>query len=73
MTEDDKWKRRFLLFMMVRVCGLLLIGFGMTIAFTALVRPGGLRVGGAILVAIGTVVLALGPLWLRKSWSDTEQ
>ncbi len=73
MTDDDKWKRRFLLFMLVRIGGVLLIGLGMTVAFTGLARPGGMHVAGAILVAIGTVVLALGPLWLRKNWSDAER
>ena len=73
MTDDEKWRRRFLLFMLVRISGVLLIGLGMAVAFTGLAVPGGLHVVGAILVAIGTVVLALGPLWLRKSWSDAEQ
>lgn len=73
MTEDEAvWKRRFLLFMLIRIGGVFLIGFGMAVAFSDLVREGGWRIGGALLIALGTIQAALGPVLLRNSWSNEE-
>ncbi|MEO7503959.1 MAG: hypothetical protein ABIT69_02125 [Sphingomicrobium sp.] len=73
MTDEAQWKRRFTAFILIRIAAVVMIGLGMTIGFTALIRPGGERIGGAALVAIGTIVLALGPVWLRKRWADEDQ
>jgi hypothetical protein len=72
MTDEELWKRRFLLFMLVRLSGVFIIAFGMAVAFTDVVSEGGWRIGGAALIALGTIEAALGPLMLRKAWSKEQ-
>lgn len=69
MSDEQLWKRRFMLFMLVRLSGVFLIAFGMAVAFSDIVAPGGWRIGGALLIALGTVEAAIGPVLLRKAWS----
>lgn len=69
MNDEDIWKRRFLLFMLVRLSGVFLIAFGMAVAFSDIVRVGGWRIGGALLIAVGTIEAAFGPVLLRRAWS----
>ena len=72
MTDEQVWKRRFFAFLLVRLSGLFVIGLGMAVAFTGLVHPGGWQLGGAGLIALGTIEAALGPLLLRKRWSKDQ-
>ncbi len=66
MTDDDVWKRRFQLFAAIRLFGLLTFLLGIAIAFTDLVRPGGWRLVGGILVIIGVIDAVLAPKILKK-------
>ena len=70
MTDEAVWKRRFLLFTLVRLCGVAIVALGLAVAFTGIVQAGGTRIPGALLIVVGTVVMAFGPILLRRNWTD---
>jgi multisubunit Na+/H+ antiporter MnhB subunit len=70
MTDETEWKRRFLLFTLARVSGVLIIGLGLLIAFTGLLTPGGARKIGALVIVLGTVELAFLPHLLKQRWKS---
>jgi hypothetical protein len=68
MSDDEIWKKRFQLFTAIRLFGLLTFLLGLAIAFSDLVRPGGWKLVGGILVIIGVVDAVLAPRILKKNW-----
>jgi hypothetical protein len=72
--DDDKannealWKRRFLVFTLVRLAGLAIFFLGIAITFGDLVREGGLPVLGVPLVIIGVIDAVFSPRILKKIW-----
>ncbi|GAA4010795.1 hypothetical protein GCM10022280_05130 [Sphingomonas swuensis] len=74
MNPDDAvWKRRFALFALARISGLALFFLGMTIAFSALVRPGGHLPLGLVVIGLGLCDALLGPVLLRQHWERTDR
>jgi membrane-bound ClpP family serine protease len=73
MTDDDKWRRRFNLFMGARLFGLATFLLGVAILFTDLVRPGGWPVVGSIVVVLGLVDAVVAPMLLKKRWQAEDR
>lgn len=73
MNDDELWKQRFQLFMAVRLAGLMILAAGMAIAFTDLVRPGGWKLLGGILVVAGAIDAVLAPKILKRRWRQLDQ
>ena len=72
MDEDDIWRKRLLIYSLVRLAGVLIFLAGVAIIYTSVVRPGGWPQLGA-LVAIGGVILAFfAPRLLRRSWKERD-
>ena len=68
MDDEALWKRRFLVFMAVRLAGLATFFLGIAIAFTDLVREDGMPSLGGILVIVGVIDAVLAPRVLKKIW-----
>lgn len=69
MTDDERlWKRRFLLFALVRLAGLATFMLGMAVMLTNLVRPGGWPLLGGVLVAAGVIDAVIAPRILKRAW-----
>jgi len=68
MPDEAVWKRRFLVFMLVRLFGLLTFLLGLAIVFTDLLREGGWPQVGAILIIVGAIDAAFAPKLLKKQW-----
>ncbi len=68
MTDEATEKKRFLMFAAARLSGVVLIMLGMAVAFTDLVRDGGFRQLGGMLIAIGTIEMVVLPILLKRSW-----
>jgi hypothetical protein len=68
MPDEAVWKRRFLVFMLVRLFGLLTFLLGLAIVFTDLLREGGWPQVGAILVIVGAIDAVFAPKLLKKQW-----
>jgi hypothetical protein len=73
MAEEEVWRKRLLIYSLVRAGGLAIFFLGLAIVFTNLVRQGGWPQLGAI-VAIGGVVDALlAPRLLKKAWDKEDE
>ncbi len=68
MTDEATDKQRFLIFTAVRLAGLGLMGVGAAIAFTDLVRVGGFRELGALLIAVGAIESVVVSHLLKRAW-----
>jgi len=68
MDDEALWKRRFLIFTLVRLTGLAIFFLGIAIAFSDLVREGGWPAVGAVLAIIGMIDAVFSPRILRKIW-----
>jgi hypothetical protein len=73
MTDEDKWRRRFNLFMGIRLFGLLVFFAGLAIVFTNLLRPGGWPIVGSIVMILGLVDSVIAPRLLKKKWKDEDR
>lgn len=70
MTGEALEKRRFLLFAVARLSGVALMILGGAVAFSDLVREGGFRQLGGLLIAIGTIEMVVVPLLLKRAWQS---
>ena len=73
MTDKDLWKRRFLVFTLVRLAGLATFFLGIAIAFTGLVREGGWPTVGGIVAIMGAIDAVLAPRLLKKMWDQQDR
>jgi len=73
MSDDEIWRKRFQLFAAIRLFGLLTFLLGLGIAFSDLVRPGGWKLLGGILVVIGVVDAVFAPRILKRGWDRLEK
>lgn len=75
MDDEAKWKRRFFIFMGARLLGMLTFLAGMVIFFSDIVRPGGSKIVGAVLIVLGLVDAVAAPALLKKQWTkqDSEE
>ena len=73
MNDDDLWRKRFQLFMAIRLVGLATFLLGLAIAFTDLVRPGGWKLLGGILVIVGVIDAVFAPRILKRGWDRLEK
>jgi hypothetical protein len=69
---DDEAKRQFIIFGILRLGGLLLFLLGIAIAFTDLLKPGGGRLLGGILVIVGAIEAVISPRLVKRSMNRTD-
>ena len=70
---DDVWRKRFGIFALLRISGLLLFLLGMGIVFSDLVRPGGALGLGMVVIGCGLIEALLGPVLLRQHWEKADR
>jgi hypothetical protein len=68
MDDEALWKRRFLLFTLIRLGGLALFFIGLAIAFSDVVRDGGWPALGAPIAIVGLIDAVFSAKLLRKIW-----
>lgn len=68
MDDDTLWKRRFHIFVLVRLIGLVLFLLGIGIAFSDWIRPGGMSAVGIPLALIGLATSVMAPRLLKRHW-----
>jgi hypothetical protein len=66
--DEDLWKRRFLIFTLVRIAGLAVFFLGIAITFGDLARQGGWPVAGVPIAIIGLIDAVFSPRLLKKVW-----
>ena len=73
MRDEELWRKRFQIFAAVRLFGVLTFLLGLATAFSDLVRPGGWKLLGAILVIIGVIDAVVAPRILKRGWERLDQ
>lgn len=73
MSDDELWRKRFRIFLAIRLFGLATFLLGLAIAFSDLVRPGGWKLLGGILVVIGVIDAVVAPRVLKRGWDQLEK
>ena len=73
MADDDIWRKRLLIYSLVRFAGLAIFFLGLAIIYTNLVRPGGWPQVGAIVAIIGVIDALLAPRLLKRLWDLQDQ
>ena len=68
MDDEALWKKRFLLFTLVRLAGLAIFFLGLAIAFGDLVREGGWPAVGGPLAVVGLLDAVFSPKIMKKIW-----
>ena len=72
MADKETWRRRFYIFMGVRLLGVVIFLSGFGIAFTGVARPGGWPALGAIVILLGVADAVVAPRLLRKQWREAD-
>ena len=73
MADEELWKKRFLIFTLARVFGLALIGLGIAVAISDLLRPGGWPLVGWIIAVMGAIDALFSPRLLKKMWEEEDR
>ena len=68
MDDEAVWKRRFLVFTLVRLAGLAIFFLGIAIMFGDLLRDGGWPAVGAPIAIIGLIDAVFSAKILKKIW-----
>jgi hypothetical protein len=68
VPDETIWKKRFHLFMAVRLAGLATFLFGVAVAVSDLLRPGGWPALGAVIALVGVIDSVLAPRLLKRHW-----
>ena len=72
MADEELWKRRFQMFVLVRLIGMATFALGVVIAYTDLLRPGGWPMVGLIVAIIGAADALFAPRMLKKVWEQQD-
>jgi membrane protein implicated in regulation of membrane protease activity len=73
MDGDDVFRKRLLIYSLVRFGGLLIFFLGLAIIYTDLLRPGGWPQVGAVVAILGVLDAFLAPRLLKRSWDDKDR
>ena len=71
-SNDELWRQRFQLFMLVRFFGVAIFLAGIAIAFSDLLRPGGWPLVGGLISIAGAVDAVFAPKLLKKLWQQQD-
>jgi hypothetical protein len=73
VSDDVLWKKRFQLFLAIRLLGLATFLIGLAIAFSDLIQPGGNKLVGGFLVVIGVIDAVIAPRILKRGWERQDR
>ncbi|MBA2466611.1 MAG: hypothetical protein H0V46_03290 [Sphingomonas sp.] len=68
MDDEALWKRRFLIFTLVRLAGLAIFFLGIAITFGDMLRDGGWPAIGVPIAIIGLIDAVFSPRILKRVW-----
>ena len=72
-NNDHLWRKRFRLFLGIRLAGLATFLLGIAIAFSDLVQPGGHKLIGGLLAVMGALDAVIAPRILKKGWERQDR
>jgi hypothetical protein len=71
-ASGDIWRKRFQLFMLVRLFGVLTFLAGVAVAYTNLIRPGGWPILGSLIAIAGAIDAVFAPRLLKRIWQQRD-
>jgi hypothetical protein len=73
MDQDEVWRKRLLIYTLVRMFGVAIFLVGVAIIYTGIVRPGGWPQLGAAVAILGVVDAFFAPRLLKKGWDREDR
>lgn len=73
MDQDDVWRKRLLIYTLIRMGGVAIFLLGVAIIYTNLVRPGGWPQLGAVVAILGVIDAFFAPRLLKKAWDREDR
>lgn len=72
MGNEAVWKKRFAMFMLARLFGLVTFLAGIAITYSDVIRPGGWPMVGSVLIIVGLIDAVFAPRLMKKHWDRTD-
>lgn len=73
MNDDALWRKRLLVYSLVRFAGLAIFFLGLAVIYTDLLRRGGWPQLGAVVAIMGAIDALLAPRLLKKAWDQQDR
>ena len=73
MDDEDIWRKRLLVYSLVRATGVVIFFLGLAIIYTNLVRVGGWPQLGAVVAILGALDALLAPRLVRRAWDREDR
>jgi len=73
MDQDDVWRKRLLVYTLVRMGGVAIFLLGVAIVYTNLVRPGGWPQLGGVVAILGVIDAFFAPRLIKKAWDREDR
>jgi membrane protein implicated in regulation of membrane protease activity len=73
MDDETLWRKRLLLYSLVRLGGIAIFFVGIAIIYTDLVRTGGWPQLGAVVAILGVLDAFFAPRMLRRVWKERDR
>lgn len=72
-VNNDPWRKRWLIYSLVRLGGLAIFFLGVAIAYSDLIREGGWPQVGAVVAIMGVIDAVFAPRLLKREWERQDR
>ena len=73
MDDEALWRRRLLVYSLVRLGGVAIFFLGLAIIYTNLLRHGGWPQVGAVVAILGVIDAFFAPRLLKRAWNEQDR
>lgn len=73
MDRDDVWRKRLLIYTLIRLGGIAIFLLGVAIIYTNIVQPGGSPQVGAVVAILGVIDAFFAPRVLKSAWDREDR
>jgi hypothetical protein len=73
MDDQALFRKRLLIYSLVRFGGLVIFFLGLAIVYTDLLRPGGWPQVGAVVAIMGIIDAFFAPRILKRAWDEQDR
>ena len=71
--DEELWRKRLLVYSLVRFAGLAIFFLGVAVMYTNLLRTGGWPQLGAVIAIMGAIDALFAPRLLKKAWDERDR
>jgi len=73
MDDEALWRKRLLVYSLVRLGGVAIFFLGLAIIYTDLLRRGGWPQVGAVVAILGVIDAFFAPRLLKRAWNEQDR